>query len=213
MTVTATNGKPPRKQLADQIDLFERQLDQKCARLDNIIDGLADGLPAAVAEACREGAGLALKDALIEVLTNPELRALLAQTAAAPVPPAPAAPPAPPPSAPPGPSAWTRLKAGLAAARAAVVAAPRKVAVAVTSPFRAALDTLAALNQAAGAALDARRVLWISAGVGLAVGVLCLVMPQWTASAVGAVGAALTTAAVQVGVWAKRIVGCLGLTK
>ena len=41
---TVTNGKP-RKQLSDQLD-----------RLDSIIDALAEGLPGAVTDACREGA-------------------------------------------------------------------------------------------------------------------------------------------------------------
>ena len=68
MTATATmNGKPQRKQLADQLD-----------RLDSIIDALAEGLPGAVADACREGARAAVKDAIIEILSNPELRAMLA---------------------------------------------------------------------------------------------------------------------------------------
>ena len=67
-TTTATlNGKAPRKQLGDQLD-----------RLDSIIAALADGLPGAVADACKEGARAAVKDAVIEILTNPELRGLIA---------------------------------------------------------------------------------------------------------------------------------------
>ena len=65
-TATMTNGKS-RKQLSDEID-----------RLDGVIDVLAEGLPGAVTDACREGARAAVKDAIIEIVTNPELRALLA---------------------------------------------------------------------------------------------------------------------------------------
>ena len=65
-TMPTTNGKP-RKQLADQLD-----------RLDGIIDALADGLNQAVIDAAREGTRLAVKDAIVEIMTNPELRALLA---------------------------------------------------------------------------------------------------------------------------------------
>ena len=72
-TVAAPNGRAPRKQLSDQLD-----------RLDAIIDVLADGLPEAVADACREGARQAVKDAVVEILTNPELRALLDALAPAP---------------------------------------------------------------------------------------------------------------------------------
>ena len=68
MSATDTmNGKPQRKQLADQLD-----------RLDGIIDALAAGLNQAVADAAREGTRLAVKDAIVEIMTNPELRALLA---------------------------------------------------------------------------------------------------------------------------------------
>ncbi|QJW94685.1 hypothetical protein [Frigoriglobus tundricola] len=71
MTATAcTNGKPQRRQLADQLD-----------RLDAIIDALAEGLNGAVADACREGTRLAVKDAIVEIMTNPQLRAMLAPQA------------------------------------------------------------------------------------------------------------------------------------
>lgn len=55
MTATAamTNGKPARKQLADQLD-----------RLDSLIDCLAEGLNQAVADACRDGARAAVREGL-----------------------------------------------------------------------------------------------------------------------------------------------------
>ena len=70
-TVTTTNGRPPRKQLADQID-----------RLDQLLDGLADGLNDAIADACREGTRQAVREAVVEVLSNPELRAVVGGTTA-----------------------------------------------------------------------------------------------------------------------------------
>src|SRR3954466_12236127 len=96
MTATVPNGKPQRKQLSDELD-----------RLDNIIEGLANGLPEAVAEACKEGARQAIRDALIEVLTNPELRGLLAKVSVAPT----------NTSTPASskPSLWSRIKARVAA--------------------------------------------------------------------------------------------------
>ena len=64
MTMTANNG--VRKSLSDQID-----------RLDQVLDGLADGLNGTVAQAVREVVGLAVKEAvhavLIEVLGNPAM--------------------------------------------------------------------------------------------------------------------------------------------
>jgi hypothetical protein len=58
MSATTTNGKP-RKQLSDQLD-----------RLDGIIDALADGLNQAVIDAAREGTRLAVKDAIVEIMTT-----------------------------------------------------------------------------------------------------------------------------------------------
>jgi hypothetical protein len=66
-----------RKSLAEQID-----------RLDRILDGLADGLNEAVADAVTQAVSRAVKQAvqgvLTEVLTNPDLRAKLQGSAAAP---------------------------------------------------------------------------------------------------------------------------------
>ena len=67
-----TSGKPQRKQLSDQLD-----------RLGGVIDALAEGLNGAVADAAREGTRLAVKDAIVEIMTNPELRALIAPAAPA----------------------------------------------------------------------------------------------------------------------------------
>lgn len=198
-TTTVTNGKP-RKQLSDQLD-----------RMDGILDALAEGLPGAVTDACREGARQAVKDAIIEVLTNPELRALIAPRPE-PVPaevPAPS-PPALPPE-PPKPSLWNRLKARLATARAAVTGAATRAKEAVTSNCRAASDTIVAVGQAAGEALPWKRVLWVGAGVGLAVGVTCLVAPHAVAAAVSAVSATATAVAVQTGSWLRRAARRFGL--
>ena len=104
-TSTIANGRPQRKLLSEELD-----------RLDSIIDALAEGLPEAVAAAAREGTRAAVKDAILEIVSNPELRALLQNSATV-------APPAPAPSEPvaTGPSLWTRIKLKLAAAKAAVV--------------------------------------------------------------------------------------------
>ncbi|HEX4613221.1 MAG TPA: hypothetical protein VH092_33855, partial [Urbifossiella sp.] len=75
----ATNGRPARRQLSDQLD-----------RMDTIIDALAEALPEAVADATREGARQAVRDVIIELVTNPELRAMISGLT-------PAGPPAPAP--------------------------------------------------------------------------------------------------------------------
>src|SRR4051794_5014040 len=75
MTVTMNNGKT-RRTLAEQID-----------RLDVVLDGLAYNLNEAVAAAVKDAAGAtvkeAVREALMQVLTNPELLALLGGAARA----------------------------------------------------------------------------------------------------------------------------------
>src|SRR6478609_213759 len=60
---TTTNGRTQRTSLATQID-----------RLDLILDNLSEGLQEAVADAVKVAVTRAVEAALVEVLTNPELR-------------------------------------------------------------------------------------------------------------------------------------------
>ncbi len=201
MSATATmNGKPQRKQLADQLD-----------RLDAIIDALSDGLNGAVADAAREGTRLAVKDAIVEIMTNPELRAMLAPPRPEPTP-VPAAPPVYDlPQEPKTPGLWTRMKAKAAAARAAVVKAAKKVKAKVADACKAVRETVTSVGEATGEVLPVKRVLWTAAAVGVAVGVVCLVVPQTAAAAVSAVSVAATAVAVQAGSWLKRAARRFGL--
>lgn len=201
MTATATmNGKPQRKQLADQLD-----------RLDGIIDALADGLNQAVIDAAREGTRLAVKDAIVEIMTNPELRALLAPARPEPTPAPVPMPPETVTPEPKKPGLWTRIKAKVAAARDALTGAAAKAKEAVAARYKAASDTVVAVGTAAGEALPLGRIVVRAAVVGLVVGVVCLVMPQTAAAAVSAVSAAATTVAVQTGSWLKRAARRFGL--
>lgn len=203
MTATNTlsgNGKVQRKQLSDQLDRFDAMSD----RLDGILDTLADVLPQTVADACREGARAALKDAIIEVLSNPELRALIVPPV--PTPPVPAAsppePPAPPPE--PKPSVWSRLKSKAAAAKEAVVDAATKATESVVGRCKSARDGVVAVGRATGEALPVKQISLVAVGVAVVVGVACLVVPHAMAAVVGAGGAAATAVAVQTGSWLRR---------
>lgn len=194
MTATAcTNGKPTRKQLADQLD-----------RLDGIIDALAEGLNQAVADAAREGTRLAVKDAIVEIMTNPELRAMLVPHV-----PAPKTPDAPP--EPKKPGLWTRIKAKVAAARTATVAAVAKVKTAVAAKYAAVTATVATIGAAAGETLPVRRALGVALGIGLVVALACYQMPETMSAAVAGVGAACTTAFAQVGSWLRRAARRVGI--
>ena len=196
MSATATmNGKPQRKQLADQLD-----------RLDAIIDALAEGLNGAVADACREGTRLAVKDAVVEILTNPELRALLVPHAAAPV----TKTPAPTPE-PKKPGLWSRIKAKAAAAKSAAAAFAAKVQAAVAAKVGAVTTTVAALGAAAGEAPPVRRALAVALGAGLVVALVCYQMPEAASAAVSGIGAATTAVFAQAGAWLRRAAWRVGL--
>jgi hypothetical protein len=173
------NGRPQRKQLSDQLD-----------RLDSIIDGLCDGLPEAIAAAAREGTRAAVKDAILEVMTNPELRAMIQNLA-----PAPAVAPATPPisSEPPQPGLWSRIKAKVAAARTAVVERYRAAKEAVTTTTRT-LSTLMPL----------RRIVLVAFGVGTVVALLGFVAPAGVAAILAGIGGVVTAAVAQVGSWFRR---------
>lgn len=172
------NGRP-RKQLSEQLD-----------RLDSIIDGLCDGLPRAVADAARDGTRLAVRDAILEVMTNPELRALIQNLA-----PASAAPAADVSNAPVAtpPGLWSRIKAKVAASKTAVVEHCRAAKEAVTNTTR----TLSAL-------MPLRRILLVALGVGAAVTVLSFIAPAGVTAVLAGVGGVVTAAVAQVGSWFRR---------
>ena len=194
MSATATptlNGRPQRKQLSAQLD-----------RLDTIIDALAEALPGAVADACKEGAHAAVKDAIVEILTNAEFHALLGKIRPETVSPV----PTPEQTATPrNPSPWERLKAKFAAARDAVCRAATRVREAIVSHCNAARDTVVSVGTAAGEMIPVKRILATGLGVGLVVGIACLVMPQTVAAGVGALTATCTSIAMQTGNWLKRV--------
>jgi len=195
-TATMTNGKPARKQLADQLD-----------RLDGIIDCLADRLPEAVADATREGARQAVRDVILELLTNPELRTLIAglapaaQPAVAPETSAtPTAPPAEP--APAESEFWGRVKAKCTAAKDATVRKCRAAKTAVVNTAR----SLSAI-------MPLKKMLLVGAGVGVAVATVSYVCPHTVSAAVSGVCGAATAVAVQVGRWFRRSAGLFGFGK
>ena len=190
MTATTTNGKPQRKPLADQID-----------RLDDILDGLADTLNGAAADAAREGARLAVKEAIFEVLTNPELRGLIAR-------PHTAAPPAAPG---PLPSVWAKLKTRLAALRARAVKAIKPAVEAAAAKCRAAKPALATARSLLGVAWRFKRVALTGLGVGLATTAASYLAPHPGSAALTGVGGTLSALALQGGLWVRATAKRLNL--
>jgi hypothetical protein len=190
-TTTTDNDKPRRKQLSDQLD-----------RLDGIIDALGEGLNGAVADAAREGTRLALKDAIVEIMTDSTLRATLHQATA----PEPSNEPAPKTQ----PGLWARLKSG---AGRVVQSVRQMAAKAVTRVQR---EVKAVVNGVVAAARPLGRLGgWktLALGVGIVVAAVGSVAPGAVVAGLRAIGGAAATAAVQVGSWARRIARAgLGLT-
>ena len=176
MTATAPviNNRPQRKLLSEELD-----------RLDSIVDAIADGLPAAVAAAAREGTRQAVKDTIVEIVSNPELRALLQMQTAS-------AAPAPNETITTRPSLWSRIKARIAAAKAAVV---RRT--------RAAKSFAVEACKAFAMVVPVRQIVLVS-GVVLLAGFALYFAPAGLSAATGAVAGAMAAAVVQVGNWSRR---------
>jgi hypothetical protein len=193
MSATMTNGKP-RKQLSDQLD----RLDEQLQRHDSILDALAEGLNGAVAEATKDGTRLAVKDAVIELLTDPVLRAAL-HTATA------------PPSEP-GATIWSRLKAKVRRAAARAVESTRPLRQAVAARIAAAHRAGVAATGPARVAWRLRKVLLVGLGVGVVAAAVAYAGGQSVGAALSGIGAAVTTVAVQAAVWVRSTVRRFALT-
>jgi hypothetical protein len=178
----AANGKvPARKQLSDQLD-----------RLDGILDAIAEGLPGAVADACRDGTKAAVREVLMELISNPDIIAAVRATAPAPTvvnvtPDAPAGLPAGgTPSAPaPETSFWGRVKETAKSVVTTVTDAAQTLAQAVRGAAKSGAEALPTTG-------TTKTLIAVAVAVGLCAGAATLVCPAWVAAAVtGITGAAV----------------------
>jgi hypothetical protein len=194
MTTLNTNGRV-RKSLAEQID-----------RLDQILDGLAEGLNEAVAMAVKEAIGVAVKEAvqavLTEVLTNPAVREQLGGVVSPSVPPAAATPKSGMRQRFGQTRAWIGRQLG--AVCQAVAALPRRAC-------QACATMVLRVRQACGA-------LWIrvqllryievqlltALGLGSAAGAAAYLAGPWLAAGVSALGGLMTPLVVRAGLWLQR---------
>jgi hypothetical protein len=175
-TTSIINSRPPKKQLSEQLD-----------RLDSIIDGLVEGLPAAVAAAASEGTRLAVKDAIVEVMTNPELQGFFQNS----MPSMPSTPPVETDTS--RPSLWSRIKAGVAAAKSAVVSRIQATKSAVMRTYR----------QIVG--LPITPIVVTTAAVAVTAGVVAYFAPAiGISSVVASIGGAIAALTAQAGDWFRR---------
>jgi hypothetical protein len=185
-TATVTNIKPPRKQLGDQID-----------RLDVILDGLSETLTGAVADAAREGTCLAVKDAIVEIMTDRTLRSRLHEASVS------------EPSAELSESTkksgfWARMKAK---AGQAVVVVGRVASKIVDGAARSAQGVANAAAERVPVIRrlgNLRKLARVGLGVGVVLGVASFLAPHAVAAAVSGISGGVAAAAVQIGSWTRR---------
>jgi hypothetical protein len=185
--VAAPNGKP-RKQLSDQLD----RLDVQKGRADAILYAHSEGLNGAVTDATKEGTRAAVKDAVIELLTDPELRAALHKASA--------------PPARPRVSARDRLRANarqLAARTAAMTRAARQAVAAKVAEAKAIVAGAAA---PAWVAWQLRKTAVVGLGIGVVVAGIAYLGGHGLVAGLAGLGAAVTTVAVQTALWVRKAV-------
>jgi hypothetical protein len=181
-TATLSPCRPQRKQLSDQLD-----------RLDSMLDALSEGLNGAVADAVRDGVHLAVKNALVELMTNPTLRSRLHETTA----PEPAMPT-------PKPGLWARLKAKAGQAGTAVTrATSHLVEGAVRSVQMVVAPTAEAVRALQGLG-SLKKLALVGVAAGIAMAAASFLAPHALAVAVSGLSGAVAATAVQVGVWTRR---------
>ena len=186
MSATVTNGKP-RRQLSDQLDRLEEQLQ----RHDQVLDALSEGLNGAVADAAHEGTRAAVKDAVIELLVDPDLRAALHRASA------------PPAAARLSRCARLRERVRQAAQTASDLAGRARAAATTAAAALAARAAAARVTGLARAAWRLRRVVLAGLGVGVVVAGAAYATTHGVAAGLSGFGAAVATVAVRAGLWVR----------
>ena len=192
--MTATMNGKPRKQLSDELGRLEAQLD----RHDTILDALSEGLTGAVQDAATAGTRLAVKDAVIEILTDPALRAALHAASA-------------PPAKAKGETGWDRLKARVRAAADQAKQTMSSAGAAIRGRVAAARVKAAGVGAAARVAWRLKTVALVAVGVGAVVAGVAYVAGHGVAAALSGVGATVTAVVVQAGLWVRRAARSLAL--
>ena len=177
-----TNGRA-RKTLSDQLD-----------RLDRVIDGLSEALKESVASAVRDATAQAVQQAvqatLTEILTSPELMALIGAARA----PAPVAEPDPPPPASPAPRLRDRIGSALGWAGQKI----RTAREACSRRMPAIRPRLLGL-------WNLRCQLLIALGIGAAAGLVAYTAGPLAAGLLGALAGFTTSLAARASLWLRRL--------
>jgi hypothetical protein len=203
MTATMNNNLPGRQR---------RSLNDSIGHLDKMIDGLSEAIPGTIRDTLQETVGAAITEgvraALLEIVSNPDVLALLRSSLPTPSPLAvPLAP---------GTPHLPLLRTLLTKACSSVVTIARcskkgvlAVTHAVANGTTAALNKLVAFRQRLRSLRHARRPLLLALAVGGLAVVITLVAPTWVAAIVSGLGGAGVALAVQAGLWLRKHLGTL----
>jgi hypothetical protein len=181
---TISNAKPPRKQLSDQLD-----------RLDCILDVLSDGLNGAVAEAAREGTRLAVRDAIVQLMTDSTLRAKLHQATAPET-------PADPVEADDKPRFWRRVKAYAGQVVESVGRIASNAMIAIKDKAKALTQAAAETARSVRDDLGTLKSTVLVVGVTMAIG--SYLAPHAASAAVAGMSSAIAVIAIRLGLWLGR---------
>lgn len=191
-TMPHANGRQQqRKSLSSQLD-----------RLDSILDGLDGALSGAITDAVKEAVTTATAEAvratLIEVITNPDLIALLRGGAL------PIAQPHVPVATIPDEAALPQPNAISRAWRWSINKL-KAVGQGIKSRVRSARDGVVSTYRQASSIWSLRRPVLIALGVGAVIGVTCYASSPWLAGVVSGVAASVAALGVQLAAWARRV--------
>jgi hypothetical protein len=181
-----------------------RSLNDTIGHLDQMIDGLSEAIPGTIRDTLQETVGAAITEgvraALLEIVTNPDVLALLRGSL-----------PTPPPFAVPLAPGASLLRTMLTKASSSIGAVARwsknsvlAVMRTVAHGTRAVLNELAALRERLRSLRHARRPLLLALAVGGLAVIITLVAPTWVAAVVSGLGGVGVTLAVQAGLWLRQ---------
>jgi hypothetical protein len=184
-----------------------RSLNDSIAKLDEILDGLSQAIPATIRDTLRESIAAAVTEgvriALVEIFASGDLLNLLRGLVPTPA-------PALMPTDPVSPSLKARIGAILARAGRWVGARLRGLTGLVAVGLGSARAQVVGLMQRCRLLWTLRRPLAVAAGVGCGAAVVALVAPNWLAAAVSGVGGAVAALGTQLWLWTRRACRALG---
>jgi hypothetical protein len=190
-----------------------RSLNETIGHLDQMIDGLSNAIPETIRDTLKEVVGAAVSEgvrtALTDLLTNPEVLALLRHTLAPePVMAVPVTPARPPLF----PGLLGTLLGATRAAGTWVWQQLQRAGGAVAGLACGAAHKLVALRQQLQALRQVRKPLLLALAIGSLAAAVALFAPHWVAAALSGLGGLCATLTVQLGLWLRRSLGGFAMT-